>query len=77
MSDAIRGVPTDGERSVLLGLADFGLPDAFRAVHGYDREAWSHQCVRNGEVKWRRRFDHVFNLSVAETQDSALSSLAG
>ena len=51
---------SDGERSVLVGLADYGLPDAFRAVHGYDREAWSHKCVRKGVVKWRRRFDHVF-----------------
>ena len=51
---------SDGERSVLVGLADYGLADAFRAVHGYDREAWSHKCVRKGVVKWRRRFDHVF-----------------
>ena len=51
---------SDGERSVLMGLADFGLPDAFRAVHGYEKEAWSHKCERKGEVLWRRRFDHVF-----------------
>lgn len=51
---------SDAERNVLLGLADYGLPDAFRAIHGYDRTAWSHKCVRKGEVKWRRRFDHIF-----------------
>lgn len=51
---------SDGERSVLVDLADFGLPDAFRAVQGYKKDAWSHQCVRKGKVKWRRRFDHVF-----------------
>ena len=52
----------EAERSVITGLADEGLPDAYRAVHGYqsDASAWSYKNIYNGEVTWRRRFDHVF-----------------
>lgn len=48
------------ERSVITGLADFGLGDAYRGVHGYEKFGWSHQLVRKGRLRWQRRFDHVF-----------------
>jgi endonuclease/exonuclease/phosphatase family metal-dependent hydrolase len=49
----------NAERSILTGLAEYDLADAYRKVHGYERGdySWTH--------KWRerrtyRRFDHVF-----------------
>ena len=44
------------ERKVLMGLAAFGLVDAYRAVHGYDRQefSWYHPASGNGF-----RLDHV------------------
>ena len=49
----------EGERSVLLGLADFDLPDVFRTLHGYEQEAFSWVLRRNTK-EFRRRFDHIF-----------------
>ncbi|MGC9469817.1 MAG: endonuclease/exonuclease/phosphatase family protein [Anaerolineae bacterium] len=48
-----------GERSILQGLAPFDLPDVFRALNGYEVEAysWFHK-TKYGVTK--RRFDHVF-----------------
>ncbi len=48
-----------GERSVILGLAEFGLPDVFRSLHGYEvKEAsWWHHWRK---TITKRRFDHVF-----------------
>lgn len=45
----------EGERSVLAGLADHDLRDAFRQVHGYKKQAFS--IVVRGT---KRRYDHVF-----------------
>jgi exonuclease III len=50
----------EAERRVITGLEGEGLCDAYRTLHGYGRDAWSHKNVYDGEVKWRRRFDHVF-----------------
>ena len=47
------------ERSVLLGLADFDLPDVFRTLHGYEQEAFS-WVLRRNKKEFRRRFDHIF-----------------
>jgi len=48
-----------GERSVIVGLTAHGFIDAYRAVHGYAKPAFSWQLNRrSGPV--RRRFDHVF-----------------
>ncbi len=49
----------DGEWNVLRGLEPFGMVDAFRSVHGYKVRAWSHQLVRKGKLRWRRRYDHM------------------
>ena len=49
----------EGERSVLLGLADFDLPDVFRTLHGYEQEAFSWVLRRNTK-EFGRRFDHIF-----------------
>jgi exonuclease III len=49
----------EGERSVLLGLADFGLADVFRTLHGYEQEAFS-WVLRRNKKEFRRRFDHIF-----------------
>jgi exonuclease III len=48
-----------GERSVILGLADFDLTDVFRSLNGYEpRDAsW---VVRRGTRETGRRYDHVF-----------------
>ena len=58
-----RGQPGDrwpeGERSVLLGLADFDLADVFRTLHGYEQEAFSWVLRRNTK-EFGRRFDHIF-----------------
>jgi exonuclease III len=50
----------EAERRVIAGLEEEGLCDAYRSLHGYEADGWSHKNVYNGEVKWRRRFDHVF-----------------
>jgi endonuclease/exonuclease/phosphatase family metal-dependent hydrolase len=47
------------ERSVLAGLAAFGLPDVFRTLHGYDVEEWSWYW-KGRHQRIGRRFDHVF-----------------
>lgn len=47
-----------GELSIIQGLAEYGMPDVYRALHGYKRQdfSWYHYAHRqNG-----RRFDHVF-----------------
>lgn len=50
-----------GERSVLAGLAEHDLPDAFRSLHGYDRQEFSWYLARKAQgAMVRRRFDHVF-----------------
>ena len=48
-----------GELGVLQGLAQYGLPDIFREVNGYDVEAFSWFAKRKS-LAIRRRFDHVF-----------------
>lgn len=47
-----------GERRVILGLADFGLPDVFRLLHGYGVNEASWFLPQNKSVG--RRFDHIF-----------------
>jgi exonuclease III len=49
------------ERSVLLGLAAFGLRDVYRRKHPYESEQQDASWVakRHGKV-FRRRFDHLF-----------------
>jgi exonuclease III len=47
------------ERNVLAGLAAFGLPDVFRALHGYDVVAWSWYW-QGRHRRIGRRFDRVF-----------------
>jgi exonuclease III len=49
----------EGERSILLGLAEFDLPDVFRKLHGYRRNEFS-WVLRRNKKEFRRRFDHVF-----------------
>lgn len=49
-----------GERSILEGLAEFDLPDVFRAVNGYEVQEFSWCLKRKGQVIARRRFDHIF-----------------
>jgi exonuclease III len=47
------------ERSVLEGLAEFDLIDAFRTLHGYGVQEYSWYLKRKG-VQVGRRFDHIF-----------------
>jgi exonuclease III len=47
-----------GERSVLEGLADFDVHDAFRRLHGFGVEAFSWYLTRKGTAIGRR-FDHI------------------
>jgi exonuclease III len=48
-----------GERSVLQGLAAFDMPDVFRALNGYEAEAYSwFHTTKHRTTK--RRFDHIF-----------------
>jgi exonuclease III len=58
-----RGGPGDrwdaAERTILEGGRDSALIDAFRALHGYERQDFS-WFVRRGELRIGRRFDHVF-----------------
>jgi exonuclease III len=48
-----------GERSVLVGLAEFDLADVFRTLHGFRRQEFSWYLHRKGR-RTGRRFDHVF-----------------
>jgi exonuclease III len=48
-----------GERSVLVDLARFDLPDVFRGTHGFSRQEFSWYLKRKGTTIGRR-FDHVF-----------------
>jgi exonuclease III len=48
------------ERSVLTGLAEYDLRDAFRQLHGYDRQDASWVFHTRRRRKSARRFDHVF-----------------
>lgn len=49
----------EAERSVMVGLAEYNLTDAYRAVNGYGDDAYSFVTKRKDD-EWRRRFDHVF-----------------
>ncbi|MFC6720271.1 endonuclease/exonuclease/phosphatase family protein [Halobacteriaceae archaeon SHR40] len=49
----------EGERSVIVGLAEHDLADAYRTVNGYGDNAYSF-VTKNGDNEWRRRFDHMF-----------------
>jgi exodeoxyribonuclease III len=48
-----------GERNVLRGLADFDLPDVYRALHGYGRDDFTWYWKGRGRSVGRR-FDHIF-----------------
>lgn len=49
------------EHSVLRGLAEYNLADAYRAVHDDRTVADAYSFVtRNDGSEWHRRFDHVF-----------------
>lgn len=48
-----------GERSVITGLAEFGLPDVFRLLNGHASPEASWYSHRQGTIT-KRRFDHVF-----------------
>lgn len=47
------------ELSVIRGLDDHDLPDAYRKVHGYRKQESSWVMKRKGK-SYGRRFDHVF-----------------
>lgn len=47
------------ERSLLVGLAEWDLIDAFRAVHGYDRQDASWVIHTRARRKAAHRLDHV------------------
>ena len=49
-----------GERSVILDLADYNLPDIFRLLNGYEPQDFSWAVWRKGKIVSRRRFDHIF-----------------
>lgn len=49
-----------GERSVIEGLAEYGLCDIFRLLNGYESEEFSWVLRRKGKIISRRRFDHIF-----------------
>ena len=49
---------SNGERQVILGLTEFGLPDVFRQLHGYEVKEASWWLPQDKSVG--RRFDHVF-----------------
>lgn len=46
------------ERSVLLGLADYDLTDAYRKIHGYADQAESWAAINRGN-RFPRRLDHL------------------
>ncbi len=55
-----RGARWDAaERGILLGLADLGMPDVFRAIYGYRPQPAS-WILKRGDTRFPRRFDHVF-----------------
>ena len=47
------------ERGIIVGLADIGMPDVYRKVHGYQSmpSSW---VLKRGGARIGRRFDHVF-----------------
>jgi exonuclease III len=47
------------ERRVLEGLAEWGIPDVFRLVNGFEAEDFSWYLHRKGRTV-KRRFDHIF-----------------
>ena len=47
------------ERRIVQGLAEFDLPDVYRALHGYEACEFSWFLNRRGRLVGRR-FDHVF-----------------
>jgi len=47
------------KRDILLGLADLGMPDVFRALYGYQPQPAS-WILERGDARFPRRFDHVF-----------------
>ena len=49
-----------GELSVIRELAKNNLVDIYRQLHGYEVEECSYIVRRKGEIKSKRRFDHVF-----------------
>jgi hypothetical protein len=49
----------EAERSVMVDLAAYDLMDAYRAVNGYDDDAYSWVAENQGN-EFPRRFDHVF-----------------
>lgn len=49
-----------GELSVLAGLREFDLLDAFRRVHGYHKSAFS-IAMKHRDTITKRRYDHVFS----------------
>jgi endonuclease/exonuclease/phosphatase family metal-dependent hydrolase len=48
-----------GEKSILIGLANFDLADAFRYKNGYRKLGYS-WCVKRKEKSILKRFDHIF-----------------
>lgn len=48
------------ERSLLIGLGDWGLPDAFRALNGYGRRDVSWVFHTRARRKHAHRLDHIF-----------------
>jgi exonuclease III len=53
----------EGEKSVLVGLREYDLHDAFRKVHGYGREEYSWYWRGYGRQRGRR-FDHILTSEV-------------
>jgi len=49
----------EAERSVIVGLAEHDLADAYRTVNGYGDDEYSF-VTKNQGSEWRRRFDHIF-----------------
>lgn len=49
----------NAERSVILGLAKFDLPDVFRMLHDYEVQEASLRLRRKGKL-FSRRIDHIF-----------------
>lgn len=47
------------ERSILTGLADWGLVDVFRALHGYERQDASWAFNTRARRKSAHRLDHI------------------
>lgn len=47
------------ERNILLGLAEFDLPDVFRLLKGYGMQGYS-MIQKHGDRVSYRRYDHIF-----------------